>query len=788
MVKAQYGAGPLCGLLLCCALLLCSCAVLGPLPPPGFSRTNDGLQVELPEGCGNEVAYSLLSWRLAGDSCGEKPMGGEHEALERLSSDIFAGQSSQALRRFAPLLRLEAGIPTLDPMALVNGLEADRALDMLREIASLYSMPAAVEIPIEACLNPRIWRRHGRRRMEEFRQWAERTKSLPLDEPGAFDRRQMIREADYIAKLIDLKQNVQSVLDAYDEKVPAGMHEIYEALDWACSAAVPLEQGFSMNELGYGNLQRHFLEFKAKLSLEYVLRFLDKAEALSGELARLLGANTKCDESTEKFLDELEDYVDAELRSMQDDERFKFDLSKNFARAEALLQKMGRLRHDLWTGRIAALGREQRYWDAYLYFRRCLSQSGALSVYAPVIRRLPVDFGVGVAYIALLPDAMKKYGEASRQAMEIANKPSVAYAICSMMHEMCSVLDAGAAEQLALLKDVERQLEHSRARMLDTAMRRKVLLGDMASATPGIGVTYKQDLENELARLLDAFGMPCVCVVHENAANSASAEYLSLDGNVANFDGEEVVERPSVRQLTRLMECRRVENPDYAKEAEGTDDRRRGSRVLYQQDKILQVIRVREIERLAHIRVLLTFKGPGFSMPLELNEFYSRLFHVEESHPISDVKLLDSKDYYDAKDVPKADAAPQLLNDRVWTPGQMLDWARRDSIGALALMMFLQINGYPLYLRSLLEGGDSSMDAEKKAELWAQCSMLCDMQRAGDELELLNCQAEPIAKAYGESLAQLRQQRLQILELRGAAAEKMRQAAYEYIQGKEVRQ
>ena len=136
--------------------------------------------------------------------------------------------------------------------------------------------------------------------------------------------------------------------------------------------------------------------------------------------------------------------------------------------------------------------------------------------------------------------------------------------------------------------------------------------------------------------------------------------------------------------------------------------------------------------------------------------------------------------------MPKASVEPQLKNDRVWTQGQMLDWARKGSLEVVALMLLVHINEYPLYLQNMLEKDRDRLDAASKLDLLAQFSLLCDLQKEGDDLKLLDFTGPVTAKNYNEYLGLLHKQRSAILDGRKAAADRMHRAASEYVQAREA--
>ena len=174
----------------------------------------------------------------------------------------------------------------------------------------------------------------------------------------------------------------------------------------------------------------------------------------------------------------------------------------------------------------------------------------------------------------------------------------------------------------------------------------------------------------------------------------------------------------------------------------------------------------------------MNFRGPGFSTLVEVNEFYKKKFSVEESHPFLDVKVVETRKFFDAMRIAKQDPEPTLRYDRIWTAGEMLDWARRDSLRVCGLQLLLLISDYPLYLAEKAASAMRAADYGSAVENLGQCSVLCLNTPVDDDLDtLLRTATPPVAQAYEPTLERLRTQRQALSELKGNVEQRMLEAA-----------
>ncbi len=773
--------------LIFCACFLCSCFTLGSCPP-GYVKYKGEFKSEYQEeGISDEALYSVLLW-YSSENQDTKAGKAAASFCKNIGDKIFAAEARQVQERFAPLVRLDNGVPVLEPEMFSQNLGSKQGQAMLREIVSCYGKKAVIKIPVDECMRPGIWKRQGRRQRDRFREWAEKTIELPFPEKNGFSGKFFAQQAGEMLELVGHKIEIEKAIGEYRADVPDTPEKIITSLEKVSGIRKGLKNGFSLEKLGDNVLVPEFIGLCEKLPLDYIQYYLNRGHKdLTEEKSRLLAEGISSDNHTVEVVASMEKYLCKMLDATGRDSRFEAAVEKTAARFRELAGDLSAMRRTVWVNKIDELVRSGAYWDAFVQyqaFQKSLASYGSndFKMYGDDMRRMLQD-SLEKSFHAFIPEAVKVYYEAARHALEIDNRPSLAYSICVMLVRMVGEYRTDSLPQHVAdgMKNVRDMLVRCRVSIEKGPLVRTVSIGEIKSGTPGIGITYRQDLENELNKFLKAFGLDKTVVFSEHGAVQRQWEYVAYSGIVGNFDGSESIERKTQRTVSRLSESRRLNNPDFSREAGADAPKKLNSRMMYQQDELRQIIHAREIERQAHVRVFLTFRGPGFSHVIEVNEFYTKSFFIEESHPFNDVRVAATRTYYDAMEVPKSDAEPELRYDRVWTPGQMLDWARKDSIGAMAAMLLYDINGYPIYLAEKVDKLNGGGNAEK-AEIWAQCSLLCAMINTDkDVADMLKSDVPPIAKAYSDCLVRLRAQMQRIAEIKESAEDRMLDAASRYL-------
>ena len=191
---------------------------------------------------------------------------------------------------------------------------------------------------------------------------------------------------------------------------------------------------------------------------------------------------------------------------------------------------------------------------------------------------------------------------------------------------------------------------------------------DFTSVAPGLGATLADDLAFELDDLLKRLGITVFNGVHrlkEGQEDGAIALKL-VDGRVAEYavtDGKPVESQRLERFLNRVN---------------GADGSASVPRL--EEWTIRGTTRIRQ----AHIRFFFTFQTPASQRRIECNEFYSRSFLNESFDPAKDLRIIDSAV---TGKVEAAVTPPALKRQRIWSDGEMLDFARKDALRLAALQL-----------------------------------------------------------------------------------------------------
>lgn len=782
----------------CAAVLLLSCFGMG--LPPGFTKNGAPPHASFPVGTSDEAVYSVLSWYLTVHGGEMKPSLRESVTASRdeAASAIFHRWSKALTERMAPLVRLTNDGIELVPTVFSQNMEITQGLLIVGELETFFAAPYEISIPREEAMSPAIWRRTSGKVRDAFMAWAAENPKLEVPDPSGFDRKAFVEQLRMLDAVLRRKQRVSDEVTAYEEKSEWDEESLRAALDSFTRLRESLPKDISFEMIGDKDTIPKFNGILARLPYDCLSDALSVREKiLSEERGRLAKIEKTYDAAATSVLSSVEADISTTLRRIREDDRYSSAVTRTSERLNRLVADCADMRSKAWCGQLIALRDLHEYRDATELFKTFWKQldeqsSKDFELYHTLAFRGPVSESYAAiikndmtkVYLELLPLAYDDGLAQAEKATNVLNKHGICAALCMMLIQMSTppqgVILPDALTELRRRADA--LLEKSTGLVYENNLKRTVFIGDMSSATPGIGLTYSRDLENELRIVLDSFGLSRFVTIPESGSTPSQWGYVTYGGMVANFDGQESVERQTTRTIRRNSQCRRMANPEYKPDAAPPVSEANASPQLYLQDVLMQVIHVREIERLAHVRVFMNFRGPGFTKLVEVNEFYKKKFSFEESHPFNDIKLMETKKYYDAMSVPKEDPEPVLLYDRVWTPGEMLDWARRDSLRLAALLLLYHINDYPLYLAQKGERLAADGDAAEATETWSHCQLLCQsLDTDSDLTTLLKAMDPPAAKGYEACVAKLRKQRADIAELKRNATVKMFAHANAYL-------
>ena len=783
------------------AVVLGGCVTLP--PPPGFVRNGGLPKAVYPEATSAEALYSLMVWYEETMSSPRIPEDWMREVRRlRETTAVFLHRQWAA-----DLARQGKSVVTIDAEGILKlvpewfGREDDLAegLRLLELVRGRLERPLEITVPAAECRDDAFWQQTGNKARDDFAAWA-RDRRLTVPDPSYFRREDLLNAVNKLHALATAKKRVVEAMAAA-ETLAAG-DDIVKALDILTEARKKLPDGVSFADLGDRQTMSSFDALLGSLPDTHITRILAAAETgLAAAEKRLADGSVAGDVGAQSPLSALEKTLSESLRVWRNDSRFALALVRHGEVIARLVSRSAKLRTQVWRTQLRQLAERQEYWEASEQFkawRLYLKEQAQQDMELYSMMTVPGKGGAGMShlkiieqvlqeeYLAILPKAMAEYQAVAERALNIMNKYGLAVASCVMLQQMTSPGGDLALPEplLEACRKTDKLLARARELVEEKNLLRTVSVDDMSSSTPGVGMTYSRDLENELRSVLTSFGLWRLVRVIDSGAARSQWGYVIHGGVVANFDGSESSERQAMRTIRRNGETRRRPNPNYRPEDSNNPllPKEQSSPLIYSQDILEQVIHIKEIERQAHVRVFMHVRGPGVSTLVEVNEFYTKKFVLEESHPFNDVRVSEVKTVYDATQLQAAEAAPTLRYDRVWTPGEMLDWARRDSLRMVALQFLYDVNQYPLYLAQRAERLALDGDATEAAEQWGNCYILClGLDTDSDLVSLLKTSTPPAASSYESCLANLSQQRQALGDLKRAVSGKMMAQMNEYM-------
>ena len=776
--------------LLLCPFVLVSCFSTG--LPPGFRKVNGHVRPVHAADVNDRVLFSILSWYKDeyGSSVSPEVRASYEEQLAATNENLFRSWSKELLATCSPLIRLNNASIELVPGYFMQTTEVENGLATLKKLRELMENPQTFDIPLENCLNSDIWRGSSSKFKEQFTLWANTKKRLTLPDIEGFNREEYIARLDELKRVVESRCKVLAFLEEYSKEKMAAPSDWKDALEKASTLKASLPEGLTFDIIGDTTTLAEFNQKAEELPTEYLSASLKTISALlEQEKARLLKIERSSDAGTLNLLEKCEADISSILRDVSQDERFVKVLPKAQERFEELVATCMEFRSQIWRDLLDAQAKQSYYWEASQLFKSFWNELESKSTkeqelyflvstrgdvhsqFASILRDTLVK-----DYYRILPLAFNDYLQAAETAANIQGKYGVSFAFTTMMREMSTMpkgvaLSNELAETLAKAMELRKKMEET---IREKILRRTIFLADMTSSTPGIGLTYSKDLEDELKAMLASFGMAQLVVFPEQSGTAAKWDYVTYDGRVANFDGQDMTERQTTRMLRMFGESRRVANPSYIKDAGRDAPQSQTATMKYIQEESMRIIHVKEMERQAHLRLFMTIRGPGFNNRIEINEFYKKIFYIEESHPFTDSKVVNVHEYYDAMKVAPVTPEPELRYDRVWTPGEILDWARRDSLKVVALKLFYFIDGYPLFLEEKARKLNSSSDLSDALDCLSHLYVLCQAIDVDSDIsKCIPANEAPVASSYVSCLEQLRKQRRRISTIKQHSLAKM---------------
>ena len=770
--------------LLSSPFVLVSCLSTG--MPPGFRKINSHARAAYSADVSDRVVFSVLTWygHEYGPQMSADVRMGYDEQLKATNESLFRAWSKDVLASCSPLVRLSNSSIELVPGCFTQTAEVDNNLSKLKLLRELVDVPLAFDIPVESCLSTDIWKGSKGAFREQFVLWANSKKQITVPDIEGFDREAFNETLDKLKLVVENRKKVLAYLDAFSKAKMESAADWKKALQEATALKNALPEAIAFDIIGDTSTLMEFEQKTETLPYEYLnVSLKGIAQQLDQEKARLAKIELSTDAGTSNLLEKCETEISTLLQEVSNDERFSPSLAKLQKELEELVAICADFRSQVWKDRLDAQVKQGFFWEASLLFKEFWNELEAKANkefelyfmvstqgdvhrhFASILRDRLLE-----KYYDILPLAFNEYMKKAETAANVQGKYGISLAFTTMIREMATMpkgvaLSEELTQKLAQAMDLRKKMEDT---IREKVLRRTIFLSDMTSATPGIGLTYGKDLENELKAMLASFGMAQLVVFPEQPGTASQWDYFTYDGRVANFDGQDMTERQTTRMLRMFGESRRVANPSYVKDAGRDAPQSQTATMKYIQEESMRIIHVKELERQAHLRLFMTIRGPGFSNRIEINEFYKKIFYIEESHPFADSKVVNLHEYYDAMKVAPVTPEPELRYDRIWTPGEILDWARRDSLKVVALKLFYYIDGYPLFLEDKVRKLKSNADDISEAlDCMAHLYILCQTIDVDSDIsKFITANEAPVAASYVKSLEQLRRQRKRISSIK----------------------
>ncbi len=769
-----------------CALgfLLLSAGCSSPSLPPGLHKDNGGYSASFAEELSAETKYAYLSWQieLRRDSGKDKNL---LEYLALLQEQALSESKLQLAEKITAMggdfTRLDAkGSLRFNPVVFAEKENWQEIFSFLEKLRSALKTPPRIlpeDAETDLLFGP------GQESVQaEFSAWLAK-RSLELPDSPILPRQELLQELDRIQDTVSLKRRLLDSCAEANALLKSGNG--LKALNLLDETSRLLSDHSSLSLIGdtktLAALERERRELPGRI-LEQALAAAE--QSMSAELE----ANSSLEQPrTQNTLESLEREFSAKLQLWQEDQRFKTSLSEYKERLQSLLGKAAKWRAGFWQEELARLAEQNEFWQAalrYQEFRALLSNadSAELGLYFKLrsdnaeLYAEQIQNEVKTKFISVLPAAFKHYFAAIDYASNIANTHGISLTLCKMLQSLSELAggDHALPEECRLaLPKMRTYAEQSKRNLVKDSLQRALHINEMSSGSPGLGMTYARDLENVLRGLTQNEGLLPWLKVAENNQPQSSRDYVIYGGIIADYNAGELVERSSMRSVIRHDEIQKISNPDYNAEASANAPLRQSAKYLYRQNELEQVITVKEIERLAHLRVFFNLKGPGVTELLELNEFYSRKFAIEQSHLFEDVHRKRSIEAYDRMELTVPEAPPSLLNDRVWSSGEMLDFARKDSLYSFAVKLLYQLQYFPLFLAQRAEKFAQEGEWQEAAEYWGRCYAVCEeLNTPADIADVFKFSQSPSAACYENDMRKLIERQEQLKELKRSAAEK----------------
>lgn len=746
--------------------------------PPGYVRSGMSARASFPLGTKPEVVFSLLEWYSGahGADMSSELMADVTQAKEDAALPIYRAWAKKIMEMGAPLVRLDNASIELVPAVFTQtqSLTAKNGFALIDDLKNKLEAPIEIEIPLEDALSPSLWRNTYGKYRTAFSEWARRNRTVIVPDPKLFNRKELIRDLMDINSVLVARSKMLEALRVFDADKNGG--NTVAMLDLFTAVNGELPEKLTLKIIEDVTTEARFKAVLRSIPENMVNDLVTKCD---NDIKELRNVKTVSLENAEHHLFEAESALSSGLRSFEKDDRFSQALLKYKRSIYDICLECARIRGKIYAEIISKYGNSAQYWQMAQEFSNAWHGLEAKAdsefwLYEKNGNFSQIKSELLKEYYKFLPAAAAEYMNSAENALNVSNKYGVSVALCTLLERIFD-LPEGASSLLepgSEITDWRAKMVQLKEKAIDlvksSCLQSSVSIGDFTSSIPGLGLTISRDLVNELGKALEMFGLSEHVTISEPGTKPRKWGYVGFGGHVANFDGNETSERMATHALRRIADVRCEDNPEFRQDAPADATKSQRSRKVYLQDIQMQVVKVKEVEKIAHIRIFMDFRGPGFTHRVEVNEFYKKLFSIETSHPFDDVKLIETRKYYDLTEAEKVTPELDLRYDRIWTAGEMLDWGRRDSVRMMALLLAYHIADYPLYISESAKMLSKNGKYTDAVDLLGQCYVLLqsvDVEK--DSMTTMVASSPQVAKAFEKFVEELRRQSAEISVLKG---------------------
>ena len=752
----------------CTVLILMLSSCLKQNLPPFFATDKNGQIINNMMDLSLEARYSMLEWYKTA------PFISENYKIKNSLLDSEQQQVLQKLRlqnsgklsqQFPNLITMDTtGSFRFSPTYFTDNTLSKDSQNILKKLRNQLLRANEIIIPIKECRQK--LQTLDSKNAEAFAVWAKKhNNSLKND---ALILQEKLHELDKIQDALILQKRTQDTLSEAEALRKSGNG--VKALDLLQEFQKENIGDQSLSLIGDTTTLAKFEDTIQNLPGQFIQQILTQKEhLLSAELTRL-PLDATPDESREIFLNSTEFSFSGMLKIWLEDNRFQSVLKNTAERRSNLIQQFATLRMKLWQHTLKQNADLNHFWDTYLQFQKIndeikIQEQKNYLIYARTFPQKDtpqsilsnVKENLFSEYLKILPQAANYYLTIGEKHSNITNKHGIALLITKMLQKMFEPVTEKTITTHSISEFTTRILALQQKSLLflqKENLSHKLILHDLSSPTPGLGMSYTRDLDHIMQKIIVAADLPVQIMVINDFSQARDQDYIIFGGVIASYDGSETIERQNIRTALKYDEITKSDNPFYLENAKKDSAANQKFPTIYEQKVFEQIIRMNEIERLAHLRIFFNVKGPGVNNVIEINEFYSKKFLVEQSHPINDCHLKKVLHGYNKTGMQLTPSAPvSLENDRVWSTGELLDLARKDSLKMLAMKILYHLSTYPLFLAQEASETIHADKLEAGTELWGVCAAACNNLNTPQKITtIITPEFTPPAKCYAENI------------------------------------